>query len=124
MASEKGLVATGYERASGPWSRLHQFALVYLFAPSSQVYTCPLAMTDGAARTLETLAADPLRERALPRLLSRDPSAAWTSGQWMTERSGGSDVGLSETIATETPAGWRLTGDKWFSSAVTSAYGS
>lgn len=26
-------------------------------------------------------------------LLSRDPSDFWTSGQWMTERPGGSDVG-------------------------------
>ena len=120
IATEKGLVATGYERAHGSWSRLHQFALVYLFAPSSQVYTCPLAMTDGAARSLETLAEESLQKRVLPRLLSRDPERAWTSGQWMTESIGGSDVGLSETIARQTPEGWRLFGDKWFTSAVTS----
>jgi hypothetical protein len=53
VAARTGLIATGYERAHGAWSRLHQFALVYLFAPSSQTYTCPLAMTDGCARTLE-----------------------------------------------------------------------
>ena len=38
--------------AHGRFSRVHQFALVYLFHPSTDVYTCPLAMTDGAARTL------------------------------------------------------------------------
>ncbi len=120
VAAREGLVATGYERRHGAASRLHQFALVYLFDRSSQVYTCPLAMTDGAARTLETLAEPALRDRILPRLLSRDPARAWTSGQWMTERIGGSDVGLSETIARRDSGGWRLHGTKWFTSAVTS----
>jgi len=120
VAAEEGVVATGYERANGACSRLHQFALVYLFHPSTQVYTCPLAMTDGAARTLETLAGPALRQRALPRLLARDPERAWTSGQWMTERTGGSDVGLSESVARQTAEGWRLYGAKWFTSAVTS----
>jgi len=120
VAAQAGLVATGYERVHGAHSRLHQFALVYLFAPSSQVYTCPLAMSDGAARTLETLASAELRSAVLPRLLARDPARVWTSGQWMTERTGGSDVGLSETVAKHTPEGWRLHGVKWFTSAVTS----
>jgi alkylation response protein AidB-like acyl-CoA dehydrogenase len=38
----------------------------------------------------------------------------------MTERTGGSDVGLSETVAKLGPDGWRLHGVKWFTSAVTS----
>jgi alkylation response protein AidB-like acyl-CoA dehydrogenase len=38
----------------------------------------------------------------------------------MTERSGGSDVGLSETVARRDETGWRLYGTKWFTSAVTS----
>ena len=120
LAAQAGLIATGYERAHGEHSRTHQFALVYLFAPSSQVYTCPLAMSDGASRTLETLADAELRDAVLPRLLSRDPARVWTSGQWMTERIGGSDVGISETVAKRTPDGWRLYGVKWFTSAVTS----
>lgn len=120
VAAEEGLIATAYERAHGTYSRIHQFALVYLFDPSAQFYTCPLAMTDGCARTLEVLATPELRERVLPRLLSRDPARVWTSGQWMTERIGGSDVGLSEMLARETPEGWRLRGTKWFVSAVTS----
>ncbi|HEY8153467.1 MAG TPA: acyl-CoA dehydrogenase family protein [Myxococcota bacterium] len=120
VAAQAGLIATGYERAHGAHSRLHQFALVYLFAPSSQVYTCPLAMSDGAARSLETLASPELRDSVLPRLIERDPARVWTSGQWMTERTGGSDVGLSETVAKLGPDGWRLHGIKWFTSAVTS----
>lgn len=120
VAAQKGLIALPYERPYGALSRVAQFALVYLFNPSSDVYTCPLAMTDGAARTLlshENLA---LRERALPRLTSRDPARAWTSGQWMTERTGGSDVGLSETVARKDGEQWTLWGTKWFTSATTS----
>jgi len=120
VAAREGLVATGYERRHGAFSRLHQFALVYLFDRSSQVYTCPLAMTDGCARTLEVLAPAALRDRVLPRLLSRDPDTVWTSGQWMTEQAGGSDVGLTETIARHEGGAWRLYGTKWFTSAVTS----
>ena len=120
VAAQEGLIAIAYERAHGAHSRVHQFALVHLFDPSAQFYTCPLAMTDGCARTLETLAAPELRDRVLPRLVSRDPSWAWTSGQWMTEQIGGSDVGLSETLARETSEGWRLDGTKWFVSAATS----
>ncbi len=120
VAAREGVVATAYERAHGAWSRVHQFALMYLFDRSTQVYTCPLAMTDGCARTLELLAPPALRDRVLPRLVSRDPDAMWTSGQWMTERTGGSDVGRSESVARLVDGRWRLWGTKWFTSAVTS----
>jgi alkylation response protein AidB-like acyl-CoA dehydrogenase len=121
LAAERGVVATGYEGQYGVLSRVVQFALVYLFGPSSDVYTCPLAMTDGAARTLLSHGNQALIERAVPRLTSRDPARMWTSGQWMTERTGGSDVGLSETVARLGEDGrWRLSGTKWFTSATTS----
>ncbi len=119
LAAKWGLVGIPYERRHGPESRVHQFSLVYLFSPSSLFYTCPLAMSDGAARTLELHRA-PAFERAFPRLVSRDPSSAWTSGQWMTERRGGSDVSETETIARRDGSAWRLDGAKWFTSATTS----
>jgi alkylation response protein AidB-like acyl-CoA dehydrogenase len=115
-----GLVATAYERAHGRYSRIEQFAKVYLFHPSSDVYTCPLAMTDGAARTLLDAGNAALIGRAVPHLTSRDPATFWTSGQWMTETTGGSDVGRSQTRAVHQDGGWRLYGRKWFTSAVTS----
>ena len=120
LAAEKGLVALAYERPFGGLSRLVQMALVYLMEPSSGVYSCPLAMTDGAAKTLVLSGNRALVERALPRLTSRDPARAWTSGQWMTERTGGSDVAISETVARPAPGGFRLFGTKWFTSATTS----
>jgi acyl-CoA dehydrogenase len=121
VTAEEGLVATAYERRSGAASRIHQFALVYLLNPTSGVYSCPLAMTDGAAKTLVTAGNKALVDRALPRLTSRDARTAWTSGQWMTERTGGSDVAIAETVArAEEEGAYRLYGTKWFTSATTS----
>lgn len=121
IAAEHGVVATAYERRHGGFSRIHQCALAYLFTPSTDIYSCPLAMTDGAARTLLSSGNRALVDRAVPHLLSREPERFWTSGQWMTELTGGSDVGLSETIARrDTEGGWRLYGRKWFTSATNS----
>ncbi|MCM3871530.1 MAG: acyl-CoA dehydrogenase family protein [Pyrinomonadaceae bacterium] len=158
IAVEYGLVAIAYEQSHGSFSRVHQCALAYLFTPSTDIYSCPLAMTDGAARTLLNSGNQALIDRAVPHLITRDPQNSWTAGQWMTEITGGSDVGLSETVArrqgkretgekgngltqkpeleTENPElstqnsalstqhseveTWRLYGNKWFASAITS----
>jgi acyl-CoA dehydrogenase len=120
LAAEFGLVAAGYETEFGVLARTVQFALVHLFHPSTDVYSCPLAMSDGAARTLLESGNRELIERAVPRLTSRDPDQCWTSGQWMTESTGGSDVGTSETVARPQGDGWGLWGRKWFTSAATS----
>lgn len=101
IAAEHGVVATAYERGHGALSRVHQCALAYLFTPSTDIYSCPLAMTDGAARTLLSSGNKELIDRAVPHLTTRDPKEFWTAGQWMTELTGGSDVGLSETVARE-----------------------
>jgi acyl-CoA dehydrogenase len=121
IAAEHGVVATAYEQKHGSFSRVHQCALAYLFTPSTDIYSCPLAMTDGAARTLISSGNQVVIDRAVPHLITRDPNKFWTAGQWMTELTGGSDVGLSETIARrdETQADkFYLFGRKWFASAV------
>ncbi|OFX22592.1 MAG: acyl-CoA dehydrogenase [Anaeromyxobacter sp. RBG_16_69_14] len=119
LSARHGLVAVPYERRWGALSRVIQLALLHVIEPSLDVYSCPLAMSDGAARTLLDLGNADLVARAVPRLTSRDPASVWTSGQWMTERTGGSDVGRAETVARRTPDGWRLYGSKWFCSAIT-----
>lgn len=119
IASIEGLVAIGYDREHGALSRIDQFARLYLYAPSSSTYSCPLAMTDGAARLLE-LYPDDVTRPVLAHLLSRDPAQFWTSGQWMTERTGGSDVSMTSTIAVRDGDRYRLSGTKWFTSATTS----
>lgn len=121
LAAEYGIVATGYERRYGELSRVFQMALLYLYHPSSALFSCPLAMTDGAAKAIELYGDHPEMKSAMEHLISRDPGQFWTSGQWMTERAGGSDVGLSQTIARQGVDGhYALSGTKWFTSATTS----
>src|SRR5688572_25332002 len=122
IAAEHGVVATAYEQKHGSLSRVHQCALAYLFTPSTDIYSCPLAMTDGAARTLLGSGNQALIDRAVPHLITRVPGQLWTAGQWMTELTGGSDVGLTETVARQDPesGAYRLYGRKWFTSAISS----
>jgi len=121
-AAEHALVALPYadfRRTWGAGTRIVQFALLYLYGPESATYTCPVAMSDGAAALLTATGSAPAY---LERLISTDPAVAITSGQWMTESQGGSDIGRSTTTARCAADGsWRLTGDKWFCSAIDSA---
>jgi len=120
IAAAEGLVARAYERRLGALSRVDQFARVYLFHPSSATVTCPFAMADGAARCLELHGRSDDRLHAMRRhLTSREADTFWTSGQWMTERTGGSDVSGTTTVARCIDGEWRLYGDKWFTSATT-----
>jgi acyl-CoA dehydrogenase len=117
ITARHGVLAAGH--GDSEYGRLEEFARVYLYHLASEFYTCPLAMTDGATTALKASGNQALIERALPHFLSRDPASFWLSGQWMTENTGGSDVGNTETVARQDADGqWRLYGRKWFSSAV------
>jgi len=126
FSARHGLVATGYDRSLGASRRVAQAALLHLFSATSATAMCPLAMTDAAARVLIDLAPAPLRDRLVPRLTSTDPATFITSGQWMTERTGGSDVSGTSTVARVMTRGtaegdvYGLHGVKWFTSATTS----
>lgn len=120
IAAEEGIVSAGYERKYHDLSRVYQFAKLYLYHPSSAIYSCPLAMTDGAARVIELHGTQEMKSKAFKYLTSRDPGNFWTSGQWMTERTGGSDVSGTTTIAKKDGKNFRLHGVKWFTSATTS----
>jgi alkylation response protein AidB-like acyl-CoA dehydrogenase len=116
IALEAGLVALPYEDRYGVHSRIVQGGLSHLFEPVTATATCPIGMTDAAARVLLLHDAE-LAERYVPKLTAR--SGGWTSGQWMTEKEGGSDVGRTGTVAR--PAGdgtFTLHGTKWFTSAT------
>lgn len=153
LGIRNGSVALGYSTLDGQpadWNRrIHQMAMDHLWAGSAALVTCPAAMSDGAAILLGKHLDDEdgdqpgraaVLKEARRRLVSFDPEVAWTSGQWMTERSGGSDVRGTETTAyrlsrveietDEAQFGsgkdsigmelgpWRIDGFKWFSSAT------
>jgi alkylation response protein AidB-like acyl-CoA dehydrogenase len=116
-----GVTALPYEDFDlGDSARVVWAGLMALWGPSSALYSCPVAMTDGAARTL-LLHGSAEDLPAVERLTTRDYATAWTSGQWMTETAGGSDVGRTGTVARLDADGtWRLWGMKWFTSSTTS----
>lgn len=59
VSAQEGIVAEGYDRAAwGDSARFAQFSKMYLFYPATAVFSCPLAMTDGAARVLELYGGD------------------------------------------------------------------
>jgi alkylation response protein AidB-like acyl-CoA dehydrogenase len=121
IATRFGLVWHGYDKTKAAYARLFQFGLAYLFSAASDFYACPLAMTDGAARALTESGNEHLMRRAFAHFTARTAVDLWTSGQWMTETTGGSDVGGTETRAVRDDTGqWRVYGRKWFTSAVTS----
>jgi alkylation response protein AidB-like acyl-CoA dehydrogenase len=148
---QEGIVSVAYDRSHTSFNRrVQQFTGNHVWVPTGTMTGCPQSMTDGAATLLDKHKSDSdgdqpgrgavLRE-AYNRVCSRDPDVAWTSGQWMTERSGGSDVSGTETlarrmtpeeIAAEAKDGrdrdavgmqlgpWKIHGFKWFSSATDS----
>lgn len=121
FSATEGLVAEGYERRFGAYSRLFQFSKLFLFHPSSAFFSCPLAMADGAARVLEIHGSgEPRLREAYAHLTSRQTQKFWTSGQWMTEKTGGSDVSKTLTTAKPDGDGYFLNGVKWFSSSTAS----
>lgn len=122
VAARAGLTGLPYEAealaVAGPATRVVHAALCYLFQPQTATYLCPVAMTDAAARVLVEFGPSELRDEVLPHLVSRDPERAWTAGQWMTERQGGSDVGSNSVEALREGGAWRLYGRKYFCSNV------
>ena len=96
-----------------------KYALSYLFAQSEFGLLCPVNMTDSCARMLGAFGSEELKARYLPHLTATDPDVLWQGTQWMTERTGGSDVGAATTVARRGADGqWRLWGDKWFTSVA------
>ena len=146
LGISEGIVAIVYENIHLEFSRVYQFLKYHLWTGSCAYVTCPSAMSDGAAKLLsqhfekseEFSTTDRAAfSKAYAHLVSRNTSVAWTSGQWMTERVGGSDIRNTETRATYSPEShntvtgprftdtdgdvlgpWLINGFKWFSSAT------
>lgn len=121
-AASTGIVGDGYHRRHdyGRFARLVQFSKLYLFDSQSAVSTCPMAMTDGGAKLLETHGLASLFREEYEGLISKNPDTAITAGQHMTETRGGSDVSYAtETIAKQVNGNeYHLYGYKWFTSAI------
>ena len=145
---KNGIVGMPYENRYQEGSRIVWAAWYAIWCGSSAWVNCPSLMVDGVAALFRKhLSEEKMDEGqrkvigdAYRRLTSRETEGvgkAWTTGQWMTERQGGSDVSMTETLARFSPeleqsrAGevvkasdgnalgpWLVDGFKWFSSAT------
>src|SRR5437870_1200327 len=109
----QSLSTEDFERAQGILSRMGEVASQRM---------------DELARVLERHASEPFRRRFLPALTAIKMDELKQGAMFLTEKQGGSDVGLTATIARPRPGEnfaddtlqpqWELWGDKWFCSNV------
>lgn len=97
---------------------LAKYAFQYLFVQAEFGLMCPISVTDSSAYLIERYGDTELKRRFLPGMTSVDPGTLLKGTQFMTERTGGSDVGTNRLRAVHDGKDWRLHGDKWFCSAV------
>ncbi len=95
------------------------FASGYLYALSELGQYCPLCMTDGVARLIDLHMAQDDRERLLPKIATSNLRELYTGAMFLTEKSGGSDVGRNIVKAKKIDGDrYKLYGEKWFCSNV------
>lgn len=99
-------------------SEVEKFSKIYLLAQIGESgVTCPLACTDGLIRVIQKKGSDELKNRCLKLLQSVEYPLS--GAQFITETSGGSDVGAIEGFAKPAPDGsWAVTAEKWYCSAA------
>lgn len=111
----------GVAGLEGRGSLLLNDALIYVATQGEAGLFCPLSMTRALARTLVKYAPAELVARYLPHLTATDLEQLYTGAMFMTEKQGGSDLGLVTTSAhpsARMPGWWELDGEKWFCSNV------
>ncbi|KAK4903532.1 hypothetical protein LTR49_026844 [Elasticomyces elasticus] len=123
------------------YGRIVQMLKCHLFSASSATSQFHLVLSDGAAQLLRSHLSSPQMDNdtrmrfqhAYDSLTSTNPLKAHTSGLWMTERAGGSDLTPTQTTARFLPQDtdslstdtdgfslgpWVLDGFKWFSTGT------
>lgn len=95
------------------------FGLGQLYAMSELGQYCPHCMTDGAAYLIEQYGSENERKRLLSKLGARRGSELFSGAMFLTEKSGGSNVGANLCTADKIGGSrYRLNGEKWFCSNV------
>lgn len=98
-------------------SHLLGFSAGYLYALSEMGQFCPLCMTDGVARLIDRFCQPDDKARLLPKIYTDSLEEFATGAMFLTEKSGGSDVGRNIVKATKVEGNqYVLNGEKWFCS--------
>ncbi|TNE34334.1 MAG: DNA alkylation response protein [Alphaproteobacteria bacterium] len=95
-----------------------KYVFQYLFGQSEFGQLCPISATDSSAMLIERYAGERTKELLLERMYSQDMGNILKGAQFMTEKTGGSDVSNIVLQAREEDGVWRLYGEKWFCSCA------
>lgn len=95
-----------------------KYVFQYLFGQSEFSQLCPISATETTATLINLYGDDELKKRFFKRMLSQDMEEILKGAQFMTERTGGSDVSDMELEARWEEGAWRLYGEKWFCSCA------
>lgn len=95
-----------------------KYAFQYIFTQAEFGLMCPISVTDTSAMLIERYGDEETKARFLPGMHTQDMSKILKSAQFMTEKTGGSDVGNIELEARWEDGQWRLYGEKWFCSCA------
>ncbi len=93
-------------------------ALNYMLSQAEIGMLCSIGMTSGVIGLVKKFAPPDLQKRFLPHLTAANFDDAWDGAMFMTEKTGGSDLGTLTTVARRDGDHWKLTGSKWFCSNV------
>jgi acyl-CoA dehydrogenase len=103
-------------RAIEEKSLLSTYLLIYMISFYDPGVCCPYTVSLGTTVPLSKYGSAALQARFLAQMLRKDDQV-WQGATWMTEIEGGSDLGAAvKTVARPGGDGWRLTGDKYFTS--------
>ena len=123
LATKRDLIAHGFgtpgfrDEATRAGVRVEPLGAAYLYmlCQAEIGMSCSLGADAGMVRAMvELFASDEVKAHVLGRLNAGD--FVGKTGQFFTERTGGSDLGELETTATPNGDSWLLNGLKWFSS--------
>lgn len=110
--------STVFQTHHPTYNPLLKFSLGYVFSQTVSVMYCPICMTDGTFEIVSKYGSESLKAQWLPRLHALDYTQFSSSGMYLTEAQGGSDVGANVCLAYQENNEWKLKGEKWFCSNV------
>ena len=99
-----------------PFPATAKHAFTYLFNQAEFGLGCPINVTDSGMHSIIKFGSQEIKDWLIPKMSTTDTGELWQSGQYITEKEGGSDVGSMTSVARQIDGEWRVWGEKWFCS--------
>lgn len=95
-----------------------KYIFQYLFGQSEFGQLCPISATETTAMLINRYADEETRAKLFDRMVLQDTENMLKGAQFMTEKTGGSDVSNIALQARNENGTWKLYGEKWFCSCA------